>query len=207
MAWLWKDRTAVAPRPRKSRNSRAGFIPHYLARCGGTYSSKWFFSKILHCLRTSPAVFDAACLWVECADWIPAMLTGTESPDQLAVGICAAGHKAISLTTVGAAIRPTRTSWRNWIPNWASCVRACDQKPWPLIIGPAVPHRTLVETNGASGHDIPVATGAIDAHLAGAVGNRHSAGRCSSKSSAQARATSRCGRRAKIFLTFRDFAG
>ena len=35
--------------------------------CGGTYSSEWFFSKILHCLRTSPEVFNAAFSWVECA--------------------------------------------------------------------------------------------------------------------------------------------
>ena len=34
--------------------------PQYLAKCGGTYSSEWFFSKILHCLRTAPEVFDAA---------------------------------------------------------------------------------------------------------------------------------------------------
>ena len=69
--------------------------PQYLAKCGGTYSSEWFFSKILHCLRTAPEVFDAAHTWVECADWIPAALTGTEAPDQLTVGVCAAGHKAM----------------------------------------------------------------------------------------------------------------
>ena len=69
--------------------------PQYLAKCGGIYSSEWFFSKILHCLRTSPEVFDAAWLWVECADWVPAMLTGTEAPDQLTIGVCAAGHKAM----------------------------------------------------------------------------------------------------------------
>jgi L-ribulokinase len=40
-------------------------------------------------------VFDAAHTWVECADWIPAMLTGTEAPGKLTVGVCAAGHKAM----------------------------------------------------------------------------------------------------------------
>ena len=44
----------------------------------------------------APDVFDAAAyLWVECADWIPAMLTGTQAPADLTVGICAAGHKAM----------------------------------------------------------------------------------------------------------------
>jgi len=66
--------------------------PQYLAKCGGTYSSEWFFSKILHCRRTAPAVFAAAHTWVECADYIPAMLTGTEHPDQLTVAGGANAH-------------------------------------------------------------------------------------------------------------------
>ena len=94
MAWLWKDHTGVAEAGEISELARK-IRPQYLAKCGGTYSSEWFFSKILHCLRTSPEVFDAAWLWVECADWVPAMLTGTEAPDQLTIGACAAGHKAM----------------------------------------------------------------------------------------------------------------
>lgn len=94
MAWLWKDHTGVAEAAEITALA-AKIRPQYLAKCGGTYSSEWFFSKILHCLRTAPEVFDAAYLWVECADWIPAMLTGTEAPDKLTVGICAAGHKAM----------------------------------------------------------------------------------------------------------------
>jgi L-ribulokinase len=94
MAWLWKDHTGVSEAVEISELARK-IRPQYLAKCGGTYSSEWFFSKILHCLRTSPDVFDAANLWVECADWIPAMLTGTEAPEKLAIGVCAAGHKAM----------------------------------------------------------------------------------------------------------------
>jgi L-ribulokinase len=94
MAWLWKDHTSVAEAAEITALARK-MRPHYLAKCGGTYSSEWFFSKILHCLRTAPEVFDAAHLWVEIADWIPAMLTGTEAPDKLTVGVCAAGHKAM----------------------------------------------------------------------------------------------------------------
>jgi len=94
MAWLREDRTAAAEaveittRAKKQR-------PHYLDKCGGTYSSESFFSKILHCLRATPKVFHAAHTWLELADWIPAMLTGTESPQELTIGICAAGHKAM----------------------------------------------------------------------------------------------------------------
>ncbi|MGD0651723.1 MAG: ribulokinase [Verrucomicrobiia bacterium] len=94
MAWLWKDHTGVAEAAEITERARQ-MRPQYLAKCGGTYSSEWFFSKILHCLRTDAAVFDAAHTWVECADWIPAMLTGTEEPDRLTVGVCAAGHKAM----------------------------------------------------------------------------------------------------------------
>ena len=94
MAWLWKDHTGVAEAAEITARARA-VRPHYLAKCGGTYSSEWFFSKILRCLRTSPEVFDAAYTWVEIADWIPATLTGTEAPDKLTVGVCAAGHKAM----------------------------------------------------------------------------------------------------------------
>jgi L-ribulokinase len=94
LAWLWKDHTGIAEAAEITALA-SKIRPQYLAKCGGTYSSEWFFSKVLHCLRTAPEVFNAAYTWVECADWIPAMLTGTESPETLTVGVCAAGHKAM----------------------------------------------------------------------------------------------------------------
>jgi L-ribulokinase len=89
LAWLWKDHTAIAEAEEITALAKQ-IRPQYLAKCGGTYSSEWFFSKILHCRRTAPAVFDAAHTWVECADWVPAMLTGN-----FKAGVCAAGHKAM----------------------------------------------------------------------------------------------------------------
>ncbi|MFN0128359.1 MAG: ribulokinase [Verrucomicrobiales bacterium] len=92
--WLWKDHTAhaeaaeITNRARKSR-------PHYLAKCGGTYSSEWFWSKILHLARTAPEVFDAAHSFVEHCDWIPAVLTGNTRPETMPRSVCAAGHKAM----------------------------------------------------------------------------------------------------------------
>src|SRR3984957_1150870 len=94
MAWLWKDHTGIAEAAEITELARK-IRPQYLAKCGGTYSSEWFFSKILHCLRTSPEVFKTAHRWVEIADWIPALLTGTEAPEKLTIGICAAGHKGM----------------------------------------------------------------------------------------------------------------
>ncbi len=94
MAWLWKDHTSTAEAAEITKLARK-MRPQYLAKCGGTYSSEWFFAKILHCMRTAPKVADAAYMWVELADWAPAMLTGTESPDDLTIGVCASGHKAM----------------------------------------------------------------------------------------------------------------
>ena len=82
MAWLWKDHTGVAEAAEITALAKK-MRPQYLAKCGGTYSSEWFFSKILHCLRTAPEVFNAAHTWVELADYVPAMLTGTEHPGQV----------------------------------------------------------------------------------------------------------------------------
>ncbi len=163
MAWLWKDHTGVAEAGEITELARK-IRPQYLAKCGGTYSSEWFFSKILHCLRTAPEVFDAAHLWVECADWVPAMLTGTEAPEQLTVGVCAAGHKAMFSDEWGgypdaeffSALDPKLGQLRSRLRSKA---RSIDNSvgglsaEWARRTGlPAV---------------IPVAVGAFDAHLGG----------------------------------------
>lgn len=94
MAWLWKDHTSYAEA--QAITARAAEIrPHFLAKCGGAYSSEWFWSKIWHCLKVAPEVFEAAATWVELADFIPGLLTGTLAPDKLRRGVCAAGHKAM----------------------------------------------------------------------------------------------------------------
>ena len=93
-AWLWKDHTSHAEAAEITAKA-AGHPDRYLAKCGGVYSSEWYWSKILHCKRTSPKVFAAAYGWVELADFVPAFITGNTNPDELARGICAAGHKAM----------------------------------------------------------------------------------------------------------------
>ncbi len=163
MAWLWKDHTGVAEAAEITELA-SQMRPQYLAKCGGTYSSEWFFSKILRCRRVSPKVFDAAHLWVEMADWIPAMLTGTESPEQLTAGICAAGHKAMYNEQWGgypdsefllrldpklAELRPRLRSKAHTIDRAAGKLT----KAWASRTGLPV--------------GIPVAVGAFDAHLGG----------------------------------------
>jgi len=94
MAWLWKDHTAHCEAAEITELAKKEH-PEYLVKCGGRYSSEWFFSKILHCARVDAKVFDAAYSWVELADYIPAVLTGTTRPDRMKRSRCAAGHKAM----------------------------------------------------------------------------------------------------------------
>lgn len=94
LAWLWKDHTAHAEAAEITARARDE-QPEYLAKCGGAYSSEWFWAKLLHACRHAPKVFAAAHTWVELADWIPAVLAGTTHPAQIRRGICAAGHKAM----------------------------------------------------------------------------------------------------------------
>jgi len=92
--WLWKDHTSWREAARITELA-AKHNPEYIAKCGNTYSSEWFWSKIWHCLNTDPAAFDAAHSWVELCDWVPSVLAGVTDPRVIQRGICSAGHKAL----------------------------------------------------------------------------------------------------------------
>lgn len=94
MVWLWKDHTSYREAARIT-GLASEIRPNYLAGIGGTYSSEWWWSKILHCKNTAEDVYDSAFSWVEICDWIPATLTGELSPGKIKRSICAAGHKAL----------------------------------------------------------------------------------------------------------------
>jgi len=166
MAWLWKDHTSVAEAAEIT--ALAGKIrPQFLAKCGGVYSSEWFWSKILHCLRVAPGVFRAAHSWIELADYLPAALTGTESPDKLTVGVCAAGHKAMFNENWGgypdagflSLLDPQLGELRSRL---CPRVHAIDARAGGLT------KEWAAATGLRAG--IPVAVGALDAHL-GAIGS------------------------------------
>ena len=164
-AWLWKDHTGHAEADEITETAEA-LRPEYLAKCGGTYSSEWYWSKLLHCRRVAPEVFKAAHTWVEHADWMPAVLTGTDHPDELKRGICAAGHKAMYNDDWGgypdeeflAELDEGLAEVRRTLPDEAynaSEAAGTLTEEWAGRLGlPA---------------GIPVAVGAFDAHL-GAVG-------------------------------------
>jgi L-ribulokinase len=92
--WLWKDHTSWKEAARITEVA-AKLRPQYIAKCGNTYSSEWFWSKIWRCLKVAPDVFRAAHSWVELADWVPSILAGVNDPALVVRGICAAGHKAL----------------------------------------------------------------------------------------------------------------
>jgi L-ribulokinase len=164
-AWLWKDHTSYAEAAEITELAKSMGTP-YLAKCGGTYSSEWFWSKILHCQRTAPEVFEAAYSWTECADFVPGYITGTLKPEILKRSVCAAGHKAMYHADWGGLpseafltkLSPALASLRSRLYSKAD---AADQKAGDLTDEIAdrlgLPRRT------------PVAVGAFDAHM-GAVG-------------------------------------
>jgi L-ribulokinase len=92
--WLWKDHTAHREAAEITRLA-AQHRPQFIAKCGNTYSSEWFWSKIWHCLKTAPEVFAAAESWVELCDYVPSVLAGVTDPRLIKRGVCAAGHKAL----------------------------------------------------------------------------------------------------------------
>ena len=94
MVWLWKDHSSFSEAAQITEMAQK-MRPEYLAKIGGTYSSEWFWSKILHCKNTTPEIFNAAYSFVEICDYIPAVLSGETRPDKIMRSICAAGHKAM----------------------------------------------------------------------------------------------------------------
>jgi len=165
-AWLWKDHTGHAEAAKITELAEKEH-PEYLARCGGTYSSEWFFSKILHCLRVDPKVFDAAATWMEHADWLPAVLTGTEAPDKLRRCRCAAGHKAMFNDDWGGY--PDAEFLSRLDPKLGQLRKTLSDDTYAVdLTAGKLTDKWAKELDLPPG--IPVAMGAFDAHL-GAVGS------------------------------------
>lgn len=162
--WLWKDHTSYAE---AAEITKKGANFPYLSKCGGTYSSEWFWSKILHCARTAPDIFAQAHSWAELQDVIPAHLTGNISPKTMARGVCAAGHKGMFSAQWGGL--PSKAFLATLDPRLADLrdrlydtTLTADQSAGRLSQERAE-ELGLPET-------VQVAVGAMDAHL-GAVGS------------------------------------
>ncbi|HVW97875.1 MAG TPA: ribulokinase [Mucilaginibacter sp.] len=91
---LWKDHTAVNEAALINEHAKK-YDVDYLKYSGGIYSSEWFWSKLLHTLKSDAAVAVACYSWVEHCDWIPFLLTGGTDVTTMRRSRCAAGHKAL----------------------------------------------------------------------------------------------------------------
>ncbi len=164
--WLWKDHTSYKEAARITETA-ARLRPQYIAKCGNTYSSEWFWSKLWHCLNTAPEVFEAAASWVEFSDFIPAVLAGAKCPAEIKRGICAAGHKALYAEDWGglpdreflAALDPKLAAFRDRLYEKAydateAAGALCPE--WAAKLGLPV--------------GIPIAIGEMDVHY-GAIGS------------------------------------
>ena len=164
-AWLWKDHTSHAEAAEITERARQSGAP-YLAKCGGTYSSEWFWSKVWHCQRVAPEVFNAAYSWIELADFVPAHITGNLDPLKMKRSICAAGHKAMYHDDWGGL--PDAKFLRALSPELAKLRERLYDKAVPSDhkAGELTGHWAKQVGLPAG---LPVAVGAFDAHM-GAVG-------------------------------------
>jgi L-ribulokinase len=164
-AWLWKDHTAAEEAADITAIAR-DHAPEYLAPIGGVYSSEWFWSKIWHCLKVAPEVFEAAASWVELADFVPALLSGVRDPRDILRCVCAAGHKAMYSDVWGGL--PSKEFLARLDPRLADLRDRLYEKAYPAdrpagtLNGEWAPKLGLPE-------GIPIAMGGFDAHY-GAVG-------------------------------------
>jgi L-ribulokinase len=164
-AWLWKDHTGAGEAAAITDTARR-HAPQYLAVIGGTYSSEWFWSKIWHCLKVAPDVFDAAVSWVELADYIPAVLSGVTDARDIRRGVCAAGHKAMYSEAWGGL--PSEEFLARLDPKLAELRRRLYDRAWSADRAAG---DLTGEWAGVFGlrAGIPIAMGAFDAHY-GAIG-------------------------------------
>ncbi len=165
MAWLWKDHTSHVEAARITDLARR-VRPEYLAKCGGTYSSEWFWAKLLHLRNTAPAVFAAAHSFVECCDYIPALLCGETRPEKIARSVCAAGHKAMYCAEWGGL--PDRLFLGALHPDLAKLRERLYSKAYSADRRAGSLSAAWAKKLGLK-PGIAVAVGAFDAHM-GAVG-------------------------------------
>ncbi len=159
--WLWKDHTSHAEAAEITLKAKDQGAP-YLAKCGGTYSSEWFWSKILRCARVAPDVFAEAYSWAECCDWITGYLTDNTNPKTMARSVCAAGHKAMYAAEWGGL--PTKEFLSSLDP------RLADLRDRLYDVAVTSDHKAggiSAEVAARTGlkEGTPVAVGAFDAHF------------------------------------------
>jgi L-ribulokinase len=90
--YLWCDHRAWREAQEITSAARAQQL-EAIEWCGGTYSSEWGFSKLLHWLRNNPEKRERLGTALENCDMVVATLCGVTSTANLRRSICAMGHK------------------------------------------------------------------------------------------------------------------
>jgi L-ribulokinase len=163
---LWKDHTALAEAEEINALARSWGGTDWTKYEGGTYSSEWFWAKVLHVLRTNPAVAAAAASFVEHGDWMTALLTGVRDIAGIRRGRCAMGHKAMWHADFGGY--PADDYLAALHPGLVAVSASLGRETWT---SDSIAGRLTEEWAGKLhlSAGIPVMVGAIDAHM-GAVG-------------------------------------
>ena len=162
-AWLWKDHSSNAEAVEITELARR-IRPEYLGKVGGSYSSEWFWSKLLRCRRCAPQVFQAAWSWVEMCDWVPAVLSGVDRPESIRRGVCAAGHKAFYHPLWGGW--PDAEFLATLDPELARILATFAPKAWPIGEAAGALCPEWAEKLGLPA-GISISVGAFDAHTGG----------------------------------------
>lgn len=89
---LWKDHTGVEEAAEIEEACRRSPIDYTMVS-GYHYSAECFWAKVLHLLRTSPAVRSAARSVIEQSDFIAATLAGNNDIERSRIGHCNAAQK------------------------------------------------------------------------------------------------------------------
>jgi len=82
----WREAALITETARRERLQAIDW-------CGGTYSSEWGFSKLLHWLRHNPDKRQRFASAFEHCDMVAAVLCGIDDPAKAPRSICAMGHK------------------------------------------------------------------------------------------------------------------
>ncbi|MDR2747147.1 MAG: ribulokinase [Treponema sp.] len=174
---LWKDHSAAAEADLINLVARSGGFPDYLKFSGGSYSSEWFWARVLRVLNEDPAVAAAAVSFLEHCEWIPALLGGIRDLGGIKRSRCTAGHKGLWRPRFDPEHSgyPPRGFFEAVDPRLGPVYQTLGTESWP---GDTPAGRLCAEWAGRLGlpRGIPIAVGAVDAHV-GAVGGGAAPGR------------------------------
>ncbi len=162
---LWKDHTAIGEADEINQLAHR-WETDYTTYSGGSYSSEWFWAKMLHILRADPEVARYAYSWMEHCDWIPHLLCGHDDVLTMKRSRCAAGHKAMWHEDFGGL--PSETFLTTLDPCLKGMRSRLYQQTYTADVAVGTISPEWAKRTGLPG-DLVVGVGAIDAHM-GAVG-------------------------------------